>query len=290
MQNPIQPCYRSRPGQSRGLCLPCSPHLQIGTCKTNTKTNSRIYGWLLKWDPIWSAGHREIVKIFANKLHPMNLYQLRYFRESEEDMYRVQIWTDEDGALKLRKVTIGSYKDYGDGKPLGRRHSWTTRYFSSPCSAKKNSSALFHTVVTFHRKIVGLSRKYQWQGAVLPLALDFHTYVHCRRRSPHRSGAMGITWFCNPITDLAIHRGIASTPLLPPPPLPLRGHRMPIAPQPSVSPSIKEPPAGPAAAGSTCARILHLRIMDFGNAKRSEKSSGWRSRKEGTSWCGWGEE
>lgn len=47
--------------------------------------------------------------------------------KSEEDMYRVQIRTDDDGALKLRKVTIGSYKDYRDGNTLGRRHSWTTR-------------------------------------------------------------------------------------------------------------------------------------------------------------------
>lgn len=151
----------------------------------------------------------EIVKIFANKFHPMNLYKLRYFRGSEEDMYRVQIRIYEDGALKLLKVTIGSYKDYGDDNTLWSEAFLNYSMILISLCGKNNSSALFHAMVTFHRTIIGLSRKYQWQGAVLSLALDFHIYIVGDLPTDPARWELSIQWqarFCNPITDLAIRK------------------------------------------------------------------------------------
>lgn len=155
----------------------------------------------------------EISKIFADKFHPMNLYKLRHFGGCEEDTYQVQIWIDIDGAPKLRKIMIGSYKDYENNNIIWSEAFLNYMMILISFFGNNNNNihpALYFALVKFHRKIIDLSRKYQWQEAVLPLALDFHTHiVSGGLPADPAQWEIPTKWqarFCNPLTDRAIHK------------------------------------------------------------------------------------
>ena len=119
----------------------------------------------------------EIIKIFSNKFKAINLSRLRHMHgmqyESYKDQDRIGI---EDGALRLRKAS-GTYKDFG--KTV---HDVWTESFINYTSIMvslfgKSSQQLHATMSAFHGKILTLAKVYEWQEAVLPLAIETHTHI-----------------------------------------------------------------------------------------------------------------
>ena len=143
----------------------------------------------------------EIAKIFSNRFRPMNLYKLRLMG-GRDDLYREQIHIDE-GTLKMRKVT-GSYKDYGTSNTL-----WSEAFLNYTMILMAlfgpTIPSLYLALAGFHREIIELSTIYEWQGGVLPLALDFHTHVVEGQPTDPTRWLIPAKWqarFCNPLTAL----------------------------------------------------------------------------------------
>ncbi len=119
----------------------------------------------------------EIVRIFKNKFKPINLYGLRHMRElrfdSLHDQDRISI---EDGMLKLRK-TSGTYKDFGKSPYkvwADAFHNYTAILISLFGSEVPD---LHSVLAEFYTNIYELSTVYEWQEAVLPMAIEAHTFI-----------------------------------------------------------------------------------------------------------------
>lgn len=143
----------------------------------------------------------EIAKVFSNRFRPMNLYKLCLMR-GRDDLYRDQIYIEE-GTLKMRKVT-GSYKDYGTTSTL-----WSEAFLNYTMILMAlfgpTIPTLYLALAGFHREIIELSTIYEWQGGVLPLALDFHTHVVEGQPTDPTRWLIPPKWqarFCNPLTVL----------------------------------------------------------------------------------------
>lgn len=119
----------------------------------------------------------EIIRIFHNKFKPIILYRLRHMRglrfDAMQDHDRVGI---EDGMLKLRK-TSGTYKDFGKSFYevwADAFHNYTTIFVSL---FGKEAPDLHAALADFYSSIYELSTVYEWQEAVLPMAIEVHTFI-----------------------------------------------------------------------------------------------------------------
>ncbi len=119
----------------------------------------------------------EIVRIFQNKFKPINLYRLRHMRglrfNSLQDQDRIGI---ENCMLKLWK-TSGTYKDFGKSFYevwANVFHNYTTILVSLFDREVPN---LHSAVAEFYTNIYELSIVYEWQEAVLPMAIEAHTLI-----------------------------------------------------------------------------------------------------------------
>ena len=73
-------------------------------------------------------------------------------------------------------------------------------FFNATCSS------LGRTLLSFHEKIRKLSKIYEWQKAVLPLAIDFHTEVTTVNHTDTEAWTLSQTWidqFCTPLHVLS---------------------------------------------------------------------------------------
>lgn len=64
---------------------------------------------------------------------------------------------------------------------------------------------LYLPLAAFHREIMDLSTIYEWQAAVLPLALDFHTHIIEGHPTDTIRWEIPAKWqaqFCNPLTTV----------------------------------------------------------------------------------------
>lgn len=162
----------------------------------------------------------EIAKVFSNRFRPMNLHKLRLMR-GRDDLYHDQIHIDE-GTLKMRKVT-GSYKDYGSTNTV-----WSEAFLNYTMILMAlfgpTIPTLYLALAGFHREIIELSTIYEWQGGVLPLALDFHTHVvegqPTDRDGPFSRNGKPVSATRSPYLAqiLLARRGNAHIPLPHPPP------------------------------------------------------------------------
>ncbi len=119
----------------------------------------------------------EIVRIFQNKFKPISLYRLRHMRglrfNSLHDQDRIGI---EDGMLKLRK-TSGTYKDLGKSFYevwADAFHNYTTILVFL---FGREVLDLYSALAEFYTNIYKLSTVYEWQEAVLPMAIEAHTFI-----------------------------------------------------------------------------------------------------------------
>ena len=119
----------------------------------------------------------EIVKIFQNKFKPINLYRLRHMRrlsfEAYKDEERIGI---EDGMLKLRK-TSGSYKDYGNSF----YEVWSEAFINYTSILVSlfgaTVSRLQAAPTPFYDLVLQLSKVYDWNEALLPMAIEVHSQI-----------------------------------------------------------------------------------------------------------------
>lgn len=119
----------------------------------------------------------EIVRIFHNRLKASNLYRLRHIRglryEAFQDQERIGI---EDGMWRLRK-TSGTYKDFGKSF----HEVWGEAFINYTAillSLFGKEAPNLHTAITqFYGNILQLSKVYEWQEAVLPMAIEVHTHI-----------------------------------------------------------------------------------------------------------------
>ncbi len=132
---------------------------------------------------LWFAGlpHKEMVRIFQNKFKPINLYHLRHIRglwtDSLHDQDRIGI---EDSMLKLRK-TSGTFKDFGKffyEVWADAFHNYTAILVSL---FEREVPDLHSVFAEFYTNIYELSTVYQWQEAVLPMAIEALTFIFAQQ-------------------------------------------------------------------------------------------------------------
>ncbi len=118
-----------------------------------------------------------IVRIFQNKFKPINLYHLCYIRglrfDSLHDQDRIGI---EDDMLKLRK-TSEIYKDFG--KSFYEVWADVLQNYTNILVSLfgKEVPDLHSALVEFYTNIYQLCTVYEWQKAVLPIAIEAHTFI-----------------------------------------------------------------------------------------------------------------
>lgn len=116
----------------------------------------------------------KIARIFTNKFRPENLYKLRHLK-GREDKDRDENITIENGQMKLKRVT-GSLRDFGPTWEI-----WSESFLNYTMIMVdffgSTSPPLCLVLLLFHGKVRKLSKIYEWQNAILPLALDFHTEI-----------------------------------------------------------------------------------------------------------------
>ncbi len=127
----------------------------------------------------WFAGllEKEIVRISRDKFKLINLYRLPQMRglrfDSLHDQDRIGI---EDGMLKLRK-TSETYKDFGKSFYevwADVFHNYTTILVSL---FGREVPDLHSALAEFYTNIYKLSKVYEWQEAVLLMAIEAHTFI-----------------------------------------------------------------------------------------------------------------
>ncbi len=120
---------------------------------------------------------KEIVRIFQNKFKLINLYRLRHMRRPRFDSLNDQDCIGiKDGMLKLRK-TSGTYKDFGKSFYevwADAFHNYTTILVSLFGSEVPD---LHSALAEFYTNIYELFTVYEWQEAVLPIAIEAHTFI-----------------------------------------------------------------------------------------------------------------
>lgn len=116
----------------------------------------------------------ESARIFRNKFRPENLYKLRYLKE-REDKDRDENIALKNGQMKLKRVT-GTLRDFGPTWDI-----WSGSFIDY-CMIMidffgVSFPALHRVLLLYCTKTRKLSKIYEWQNAVLPLAVEYHTEV-----------------------------------------------------------------------------------------------------------------
>ncbi len=119
----------------------------------------------------------EIVRIFYNKFKPIYLYRLRHMRglrfETFQDQERIGI---EDKMLRLWK-TSGTYKDFENSFHEVWSEAFNTYTTILVSLFGKEAPDLHTALAEFYSNIYELSTVYEWQNAVLPIAIEAHSYI-----------------------------------------------------------------------------------------------------------------
>ena len=116
----------------------------------------------------------EIARIFANKFRPQNLYKLRHLQGRDEKDQEENIFI-KDGHMKLKRAS-GNLRDFGPSPAI-----WSESFLKYSSILVNFFGvafpSLFYVLLKFHDQILKLGRIYEWQNAVFPLAIDFHTSI-----------------------------------------------------------------------------------------------------------------
>lgn len=140
----------------------------------------------------------EIARIFTNKFRPENLYKLRHLK-GREDKDRDENITIENGQMKLKRVT-GSLRDFGPNWEI-----WSESFLNYAMVMVDffgpTFPSLCRALLLFHAKVRKLSKIYEWQSAILPLALDFHTEITTTNHTDIEAWSLPQDWidqYCSP--------------------------------------------------------------------------------------------
>lgn len=140
----------------------------------------------------------EIARIFGNKFRPENLYRLRHLK-GREDKDREENVTIENGQMKLKRVT-GTLRDFGTSWDI-----WSESFINYTMIMVDffgaSSPTLFCVLLLFYTRIRKLSKIYDWQGAILSLAIDYHTDITSNDHTDVDAWALPQDWihqYCSP--------------------------------------------------------------------------------------------
>lgn len=146
----------------------------------------------------------EIARIFSNKFRPENLYKLRHLKR-RKDKDRDENITIENGQMRFKRVT-GTLCDFGSTWDI-----WSESFVNYVMVMVDffglSFPSLCRVLLLFYTKIHKLSKVYDWQGAVLPLALDFHTEITTTNHTNIDAWILLQTWidqYCSPHNILAV--------------------------------------------------------------------------------------
>lgn len=116
----------------------------------------------------------EIAKIYTGKFKPINLYKLRYGKKIEDLQRGDRVTADGDG-LSIKKA-VGTMKDYGTTSTI-----WSESFLNYSQIMVSifgtTTPDLFFALGKYHHEILDLAQTYEWQQAVLPLAIEYHTQI-----------------------------------------------------------------------------------------------------------------
>lgn len=153
---------------------------------------------------------KEIAAIFKGKFIPENLYKLRlmYGRDDVDRTTRFTIGLDGD--LQFKRIK-GTLKDFGSTTTI-----WSTGFLSyTSIMLDFFSSAvptLHQKLYAYHYQIMELSTIYDWQEAVLPLTIEYHTEIVSVNHIDVEAWTIPRTWvdrFCSPLK--IIRSGVATS-------------------------------------------------------------------------------
>ena len=145
----------------------------------------------------------EIARIFANKFRPENLYKLRHLK-GREDKDRDENITIENGLMKLKRVT-GTLRDFGSTWDI-----WSESFINYCMILVDFFGTTFPTLhrvlLLYYTKVRKLSKIYEWQTAILPLAIDYHTEITTGNHTDVEAWTLPQDWidqYCSPTHILA---------------------------------------------------------------------------------------
>lgn len=146
----------------------------------------------------------EIARIFANKFRPENLYKLRHLK-GREDKDRDENITIENGLMKLKRVT-GTLRDFGSTWDI-----WSESFINYCMIMVDFFGTTFPTLhrvlLLYYTKVRKLSKIYEWQTAILPLAIDYHTEITTGNHTDVDAWTLPQDWidqYCSPNHILAV--------------------------------------------------------------------------------------
>ena len=141
----------------------------------------------------------EIARIYENRFKLENLYKFRHLK-GREDKDRDENITFEHGQMKIKKVT-GTLRDFGNTIEI-----WSDAFLNYAMVMVDFFGvafpSLFRVLLTYHSKIRHLSRIYDWQHAVLPLAIDYHSEITTGTHTDVEAWALPQYWvdqYCSPL-------------------------------------------------------------------------------------------
>lgn len=153
----------------------------------------------------------EIARIFANKFRPENLYKLRNLKGHVEKNREV------NGPMKQGRAN-GTLHNYGCTWDI-----WSESFINY-CMIMVDFfgipfPTLHRALLLYYTKICKLSKIYEWQTAVLPLAIDYHTEITTGNHVDVDAWTLPQDWideYCLPKNVLAVFptskkRGAAGT-------------------------------------------------------------------------------
>ena len=118
---------------------------------------------------------KEIAAIYKGKFIPENLYKLRMLYGRDDKDRTTQFTIGLDGDLQFKRIK-GTLKDFGNTTAI-----WSTGFLNY-CSIMVDLfgitfPTLHQKLLAYHQQIIELSSVYEWQEAVLPLAIEYHTEI-----------------------------------------------------------------------------------------------------------------
>ncbi|MCJ1349918.1 hypothetical protein MMC31_008161 [Peltigera leucophlebia] len=144
----------------------------------------------------------EIARSHENRFKPENLYKFRHLK-GLEDKDRDENITFEHGQMKIKKVT-GTLRDFGNSIEI-----WSDGFLIYAMVMVDFFGvafpSLFRSLLMFHSKVRQLSGIYDWQHAVLPFAIDYHTEITMGTHTDVEGWALPQHWvdqYCSPLCVL----------------------------------------------------------------------------------------
>lgn len=145
----------------------------------------------------------EIANIYHNKFRPINLYRLRHVQslnyERSQNQERIGI---EDRMSRLKERS-GLYRTFGKSFYDVWSESFTNYSLIMASLFGPTSPNLHFALIRFYGDVLQLSKVYDWHEALLPMAIQLHSYIAAKGPSDPANWTIPPGFqgrFCTPMT------------------------------------------------------------------------------------------